>query len=375
MSKGAISLATYLSGKPPHERLPRFVLHSNSISERGDSVALLELSLALKTVRFDVMVVFWAGSDANSQERIDEFETLGIQCVSYRTREDLELICENFQCSHFLTFSDGTKRGSAYCRDDPENYRIGQAYHIVWAVFRVWDPHGDLYLYVSRWNYYSNFRKVLGRFFGGSSHETEKTRVSFLEHFLSVKESLGGASFRETVGIPDGSPIVGRIGGHDQFSDVVAQAAVLRVLRNEPDLYFVFVNTLKFTDHPRVIFVSQLSRSEVWDFYSACQVLLNGRLMGESFGFGIVESLRLGKPVVAPHWIRNLGMDKNHITLLRGLGLLYRTERHLARIILRQVRTPLPRRLLMSRVKHTVPERGLKRLLSLILIKNQDVCE
>lgn len=120
MSKGAISLATYLSGKPPQERLPRFVLHSNSISERGDSVALLELSLALKTVRFDVMVVFWAGSDANSQERIDEFETLGIQCASFRTREDLELICGNFQCSHFLTFSDGTKRGSAYSRDDPQ---------------------------------------------------------------------------------------------------------------------------------------------------------------------------------------------------------------------------------------------------------------
>lgn len=112
----------------------------------------------------------------------------------------------------------------------PKNCRVGQACHIVWAVFRVWEPHGDLYLYVSRWNYYSNFRKVLTHFFGGGSHEEDKTRVSFLEHFLSVKESFGGAAFRERVGIPDGSPIVGRIGGQDQFSDVVAQAEVLRVL-------------------------------------------------------------------------------------------------------------------------------------------------
>lgn len=364
-----MSLQGYLSGKLLPGRLPRFVLHSNSISERGDSVALLELSLALKTVCIDAMVVFWAGSDANSQERIEEFETRGIQCVGYRTRADLELICAKYQCSHFLTFSDGTKRGNAYCRDDPDSYRIGKAYHIVWAVFRAWEPHGDLYLYVSRWNYCSNFGKLLKRFFGGKCREKDKTRVSFLEHFLSVTESNGGDAFRERLGIPDGSPIVGRIGGRDQFSDHVAQGAVLRVLEEQPELYFVFVNTLKFTDHPRVLFIDRLSRSEVWDFYSACNVLLNGRLMGESFGFGIVESLRLGKPIVAPHWVRNLGMDKNHIKLLRGLGLLYRNEKHLSRIIRRQIRAPLSPWLLKSRVQHTLPERGLTRLLSLISIR------
>jgi YrbI family 3-deoxy-D-manno-octulosonate 8-phosphate phosphatase len=62
----------------------------------------------------------------------------------------------------------------------------------------------------------------------------------------------------------------------------------------------------------------------------ACDLLLNGRLMGETFGFSIVEPLMLGKPVIAPAIIRNPKMDKNHIEILGSDKYLYDNSNDLA---------------------------------------------
>ena len=345
---------------------PRFVLHSNSISERGDGVALFELSAGLISAGVEVKVVYWANSDGNSALRVKEFQALGVSVETYESRNDLSEICRDFGCTHFLTFSDGTRAGSAYSRDDPSQFRIPGTFHIVWAVFRVWEPHGDLYLYVSRWNLRENIRRLL-------FHEIRRKvfgvrhlpRVSALEHFVEVNEG-DGPTFRKSLGIPSGASVIGRIGGQDQFTDQAARAAVREVVGLDPEVYFVFVNTEEFFAHPRVIYVPELSRREVWNFYAACDVILNGRKMGESFGFGIAEALRLGLPVLAPARIRNWGMDRNHIVFLRGLGLLYRSQRHLTRLMVRQLKKPVSARRLSSRAIATHREVGIQRLFKLL---------
>jgi hypothetical protein len=64
--------------------------------------------------------------------------------------------------------------------------------------------------------------------------------------------------------------------------------------------------------------------------------------MGESFGYSIVEPLMFDKPVIAPHWIRNPLMDKNHIKILKNLGLLYRSPRHLVSIYEKLIKKSAP---------------------------------
>jgi glycosyltransferase involved in cell wall biosynthesis len=65
--------------------------------------------------------------------------------------------------------------------------------------------------------------------------------------------------------------------------------------------------------------------------YRDCDLAINGRNMGESFGFSIVEPLSVGKPVLAPDSIRHPRMDANHISLLRPVGLTFYSARDLVK--------------------------------------------
>ena len=72
-----------------------------------------------------------------------------------------------------------------------------------------------------------------------------------------------------------------------------------------------------------------------WQFYDACNLLLNCRISGESFGFTIVEPLMVNKPVLAPSILRNRTMDQNQISILKYAGLLYHSRMHLMFLILK----------------------------------------
>ena len=73
---------------------------------------------------------------------------------------------------------------------------------------------------------------------------------------------------------------------------------------------------------------------------AACDVLVNGRKMGESFGFSVVEPLSVGKPVIAPDVIRNIRMDKHHIQLLKPFNLLYKNAAHFSRLLDEELASP-----------------------------------
>jgi glycosyltransferase involved in cell wall biosynthesis len=119
------------------------------------------------------------------------------------------------------------------------------------------------------------------------------------------------------------------------------------------------VNTRRFSDHPRIIHCGFLDRREIWDFYAACDVLLNGRIMGESFGFSIVEPLSIGKSVIAPDLARNFRMDQHHISLLKPFNLLYRNASHLSWLIDRELQSQT----VSSALTHAVESFGQRRVM------------
>lgn len=308
-----------------------FLLHANSLSDRGDSVSLLEMGLGLRAHGIPVAASYFRENVENSVVRIQEFEANGIRTYPYRDRTELEAIAERIQATHFLVFSDGTTGGSQYWSGEGNDYRIGSTVHITWVVFNNFQPHGDYYLYVSRWLWKQNLLRA--SVFNAKRFFVRKgTLCGCLEHFLEVEKG-DRLSFRAALKIPERARVGGRIGGRSEFSDPVAQQGVLNLLNQEPNFWFVAVSTEFFGAHDRLIYVDRLSRNEVWDFYAACDFLVNGRLMGESFGLGIVEALKSGKPIMAPAAKRNRKMDRNHLQLLRRSGLLYSDESDFNRII------------------------------------------
>lgn len=307
----------------------KFLLHSNQFSERGDSVDLISMALALrKYAEIDSIITFPKDDPRNNDIRVREAISLGLNVFQYKSRTQLEELISKERITHNYVFSGGGPSEPSYTNSGDSHWRLLDTKHITRVVFRNYQPHGDYYLYVSEWLYKwsrRSPRRILAR-------KPKDTLVSWLPHIVDPQPG-NGRGFRQSLSIPSDGKVIGRIGGFDQFDDPAAQLAILEILQDNPQVWFVAVNTQPFGRHERLLYLPVLERSAVWDFYDACDVLLNGRLMGESFGFSIAEPLSLGKPVVSPHWIRNPLMDKHQMVMPGASVLTYKTRSELADVL------------------------------------------
>ena len=338
------------------------LLLADSFTERGDSVDLMSMSNALQDyLSIETTIAFGSGDSRTSNKRVAEARSLGLEVVEFSTKKDLEVLARSKNVTHTYVFSDGKPTSMLYNRSDPGDFRILDTVHITRVVFRNFHPHGDHYLYVSEWlNKWA--RKKHGRKIEAMAHP----QVSWLPHIVEPIEG-DGDFFRRKVGLPKHSNVIGRIGGSDQFSDPAARAGVFALLEKHKDLFVVCANTKPFGSHERLIYTPPLSRASVWDFYAACSALINGRLMGESFGFSVAEPLSLGKPVIAPNWTRNPLMDRNHVDLLEGTNLLYNSKLDFVQKVEAALSDPLPKEDLRSRTADFRASKVAARFVDLVL--------
>lgn len=313
-----------------------FLLHSNDFTERGDSVTLMSLGSAISR-RFGaaIVIAFPQTSPRISEERVQEALDRGFEVFRYRDKRELDDFAFRRLISHSYVFSGGSRASLPYYDpDNAESFRIGNSKHITHVVFRVFDPHGDAYTFVSDWLYFwAKKRRPWSKIWTRRNHTASVPLVVSFPHFVETwPQSSNNIGFRQELGISESSIVIGRIGGFNEFSDPAAQRGLIKILNGNESAVALLVNTKRFTTHPRAIFLPALGRADVKRFYESCDVLLNGRRMGESFGYSIVEPLSLGKPVIAPHWIRNPLMDRHHLQVLSGLDLVYYNSSHLVRI-------------------------------------------
>lgn len=97
-----------------------------------------------------------------------------------------------------------------------------------------------------------------------------------------------------------------------------------------PDLWFVFVNTKRFIDHERVLFLPAIfDPQDKADFIGSCDGMIHARKIGESFGLAMAEFLALDKPVIC--W--KGGADRHHAAMQPDPELMYGSEGDLLRIL------------------------------------------
>lgn len=312
----------------------RWILHSDQFCERGDSVNALEVrKILLSRGATDAVVMFDETSPRNSQKRIREAIRQGVDLRPYKSMPDFKSALKSIQPSHFYNFTAGRLADSFVSQSWPHRWRHGDYVVVNHVVFRNWEPHGDVYAFVSDWLYEwslehrSKVRRSLQSRIRNPAI-AKSAVIGSLPHSVSIVPG-NGRGFRRRFDLPNDAFVVGRIGGLDQFDDPVAIEGVLRWLNLSHNHYFVGVNTPVFTIHPRARFLGPLSRNEVSEFFAAIDVQINGRLMGESFGLSIVEGLRCGVPTIAPDECRNSKMDKHHIRILAASNWLYCTSDHI----------------------------------------------
>ena len=315
------------------------LIHNNELTYRGDATNTQNVSLMLKAAGISSVVVV-PKSERNHKKRISEIKENDVIVEEYATQRDLLSIRNTYGVTHSMFVHDGRYR----------NLWIPDTRLLVHAVFNNFEPYGDVYAYVSKWLYLEATRKKIGR----TAREIEglrsatdspysidkKVKTTWVPHTVIPKVG-DGESFRKRIGISQSSFLVGRIGGYTEFNDQEAKRAIVRLLEKIKGVEFIFINTRPFLIHPNVTYLGYISESEKWDFYDACNLLINGRLMGESFGFSIVEPLMVGKPIIAPSKSRNLKMDKHHVDILKPENLLYSSAEDFEFKVLKLMKKPI----------------------------------
>lgn len=268
--------------------MAKIIFHSNDLGVRGTSQAVFDYAqFAQSLLGHDALVAYPRHAPrvdpAVEQKFADRFELL-----AYDHLDDLR--GSGADLTYFIKY--GGKDG-LISPDTPS------AIH---AVFQAFDPHGDSYAYVSQW---------LADYCTGGAYP-------HVPHIVSLPP---GVPQRETWGIPKTAFVYGRYGGYDTF-DLDSVKAQIPQLLSDPDVWCVFVNTQKFIEHERALFLPSITLpQDKSNFITTCDAMIHGRKRGESFGLAHSEFLFHNRPVVA--W--EGGKDGNHRMMLRDApGALYR---------------------------------------------------
>ncbi|GAB4536321.1 MAG: hypothetical protein Tsb0019_37720 [Roseibium sp.] len=278
----------------------RIGFQAGTLNERGMSVALHDYALGAQEQLGHEAIVFY--SPAKSTPSVVEKFGRSLRLVPVPPGEDPRRVSEPFN----LDFCYYIREGRLGPLDITAN-RSG-----VHAVFRHFEPHGDVYAYVSDW---------LADWMSGG-------RAPAVPHMVTLPEPDG--DLRERLGLPRDAFVVGRYGGFDQFNLPLAHEAVEEALARRPGLHFLFVNTEKFIEHDRVLFLPPIvDPEEKTRFIATCDAGINAKKIGESFGLAIAEFLAFGKPVFS--WAG--GMDQNHVVMTPKRDWIYRTRRDLVRLL------------------------------------------
>lgn len=186
-----------------------------------------------------------------------------------------------------------------------DGYLVNSIPCLIHAVFQHNQPHGDRYVYISDW---------LARNQGYDPQEYSLPYI--VENSAPTNEN-----FKQELNIPNKAIVFGCYGGQTQFDILSTHEVIKRVVNERNDIYFLFMNINKFCDdHPRIIHLPGTWNMEIKSkFINTCDVMIHGRLQGETFGMAVAEFTIKNKPVIT----YALSEEKCHIEMLGERGIYY----------------------------------------------------
>jgi hypothetical protein len=294
---------------------------SEQLCERGTTVAMYDYAVANEKCG-NVSIIFHNPFNPHNCRGVVKKFKDRFSVLNYRNFQDIELYIKGGEYAHL--FKTETSEGIEYLyaikHGQKDNNYTEKVPCLIHSVF-VWDPHGSHYACVSR---------------------QISPNGKWLPHIIDpLPTSLyGREKFRIKHDIPFNAYVYGRHGGIDTFNISYVYQLIAQDIDKYPNIWFVFVNTMKFIEHPRVIFLPVITNLvEKGDFILGCDAMIHGRLNGETFGLAVAEFISLRRPVLTcpASWCS----DNEHIYLGKDWVYVYYDIESL-RKLLWKVPLPIP---------------------------------
>jgi len=271
----------------------------NCLNERGTTVSLFDYAYYNTKILNNESIIMYNTTRSDNKNNIIEkfkrhFKVFG---VSNFNLVDSILLKE--RCDIFYIIKSGSNEGQV----------SNVIKTVVHCVFNCNQPHGNVYAAVSP------FIKGIHK------------NIPVVPHMVNLPEH--DRNMREKLNIPEDAVVYGRYGGYDSFDITYVHSIVYNVAKENPGIYFIFMNTQQFCDElPNIIHVScTVDLDEKVEFINTCDAMLWARNIGESFGLSIAEFSSKNKPVICtPNLRLNPNVDVAHINFLKNKGIWYNEE-------------------------------------------------
>ena len=284
------------------------LFHEDQLSYRGTSNAIYNYALFnQKYLNNESIIIYQKNNKNNYIPAIEKFKNK-FEVISYTKSNEIDNIVDKTKADLFYAIKAGKN-------DGVEAKSCKTAVH---AVFKYYEPHGNVYAYVSEW----------------LSKEMTNGFAPFVPHMISVESTE--QNLRSELGIPKDAIVFGRHGGETTFDIPFVKKQIIEISKKRKDIYFLFMGTNSFvfksflTPYKNIIFLPK-SQDEIYKakFINTCDAYLHARKQGESFGIAVGEFSICNKPIIT--WTDS--EEKSHIDILGDKALLYKNEKDLSEII------------------------------------------
>lgn len=283
----------------------KIAFHSNQLGVRGIEVALYDYALYNRELLGNDSVII---SDANADlAAYDKFKSQ-FEVFLYRDFSEVQQYVDSNNIDVVYYQKSGQQDGKL----------VNNAKNVVHSVFQFYQPHGDVYSYISEW---------LANQMGGPQQ-------SFVPYIVDILKYDHNQNYREFLNIPKDATVFGYYGGPDSFNIDFAKKAVVDVARADRGTYFLFMNSIPFCTEPNVLFLEGTTDFEKKiGFINTCDACLHARNGGESFGLTVAEFSSKNKPVITTSYCTVALNDLAHLHMLGDKAVLYNNYSDLVSIL------------------------------------------
>lgn len=270
------------------------------LNERGDTVALYDYAYFNKKILNNKSFIITQRSHEHQARYKFEKEFGEIYYVDDVSQ--VKDICKKHNITHVYVPKYGKLDGLC---------DVGDAKLLVHCVFDSTTPHGHKCAVVG-----NTINKIFG------------TNLPVLGHIVYLPEH--SEDMRDDLNITPESTVFGRYGGIDSFDIPFVYEVIKFFLSKINNVYFIFMNTNKFYEHPNIIYLE--GTTDLYQkrkFINTTDALLHARGRGETFGLTCGEFAICKKPVIT----FGRSFETEHIDILGDKCIKYNNPQELLDIL------------------------------------------
>jgi hypothetical protein len=279
---------------------------SNKLTLRGTEIAIYDYADYNEKILGNKSIVI-----TRDYEKIKHEYDVDIQAYSkfknrfevhyYETQPDINKIIINNNASHIFIEKAGGYDGLL----------SDNCINIIHCVFSTDQPHGNIYTAI-----------------GQTINNIYNTNYPVMPYMVTLPYTTENS--RKELNIPENAIVFGRYGGKESFDIPFVYESIKKILEKRQDIYFLFMNTNVFYEHPNIIYLPGNScMMYKRKFINSCDALLHARGRGETFGLTCGEFAICEKPVIT----YGNSSEKEHLLILKEKAIVYNSENELNEIL------------------------------------------